>query len=333
MARLYTHLVYLVLSFTHILGYMIDDDCGTDTQFVQSKIDSAFRLLAGAVTELNRTPVDANIDNLFDTLFGRRISEAPDSDVLRRMTRLAAISTLNNNDQTTPNAHPGGNDIIDVRFYCTFKRIKKIGDERYLSKDRNLEYNVEDKVDRFAGCYDVRPPTLAVTMTFDGQFSEVQICPWFLGQSRGFKLSDLSSLSNQPFVAFLSRLAIPAVAKLLYTPIDSFVLTDKVIAHELTHTDQASLSDHFSTIDVGDKPYGFKNAKDMAEKYRSSPTVLNDPMKNADSNALFAVGAWIISQTGVAINRDGTFTNPQTNPKTRRGLKIFEWRAGRVQII
>lgn len=78
---------------------------------------------------------------------------------------------------------------------------------------------------------------------------------------------------------------------------------------------------------------GFKNAKDMAEKYRNSPTVLNDPMKNADSNALFAVGAWIISQTGVAINQDGTFTNPQTNPKARRGLKRFKWQAGRVQVI
>lgn len=148
---------------------------------MQSKIDSAFRLLAGAVTELNRTPVDANVDNLFDTLFGRRISQAPNSDVLRRMMALAAISTLNNNDQTTPNAHPGGNGITDVHFYCTVKRIKKIGDKRYLNKVRNFEYNVEDKIDRFARCYDVNPPTLAITMTFDGQFSEVQICPWFLG--------------------------------------------------------------------------------------------------------------------------------------------------------
>ncbi|KAH7355652.1 hypothetical protein BKA66DRAFT_475297 [Pyrenochaeta sp. MPI-SDFR-AT-0127] len=89
-------------------------------------------------------------------------------------------------------------------------------------------------------------------MTFDGHFSEVQICPWFLGQSRGFKLSDLPSLSNQPFVAFLSRLALPAAAKVLYTPIDSFVFMDKVIAHELTHTDQASSPEHFSTFNLGD---------------------------------------------------------------------------------
>lgn len=117
---------------------------------------------------------------------------------------------------------------------------------------------MEDKIDRFARCYNVNPPTLATTMTFDGQFSEVQICPWFLGQSRHVKLSDLSNLFNQPFVAFLSRLALSAAAKVFYTPIDSFVLIDEVIAQELIHTDQASLPDHFSTIDLGDKPYGKK---------------------------------------------------------------------------
>lgn len=62
---------------------------------------------------------------------------------------------------------------------------------------------------------------------------------------------------------------------------------------------------------------GFKNAKAMAQKYRANPIIPNDPMKNADSHALFAVGAWIISQTGVAISQDGTFTKPQKNPKAR----------------
>ncbi|KAH8724711.1 hypothetical protein GQ44DRAFT_727499 [Phaeosphaeriaceae sp. PMI808] len=151
----------------------------------------------------------------------------------------------------------------------------------------------------------------------DGQFNEIQICPWFLEKSRGFKFSDLLDLLHQPFVAFLSRMAVPAAARLLYTPIDAFVLMDKVIVHELTHTDQAYLTDRMSTVDLGDDPYGFKNAKAMAQKYRANPIIPNDPMKNADSHALFAVGAWIISQTGVAIGQDGTFTKPQTNPKAR----------------
>jgi hypothetical protein len=223
---------------------------------VQSKIDSAFRLLAGAVTELNKTPVDANVDNLFDALFGQRTSQAPNSDVLRRMTRLAAISTFNNNDQTTSDASPSGVGITDVRFYCTVKRIKKLGPKKYLNTDRGLEYDPEDKIDRFARCYDVNPPTLAITLTWDGQYSEIQICPWFLGKSRGFKLSDLSSLSNQPFLASLSRIVVPVAAKMFYTPLDSIVLMDKVIAHELTHTDQASIPLRLATIDVSDDPYG-----------------------------------------------------------------------------
>jgi hypothetical protein len=314
---------------------------------VQSKIDSAFRLLAGAVTELNKTPVDANVDNLFDTLFGRRIGQAPNSDVVRRMARLAAISTFNNNDQTTSDASNRGDGITDVRFYCTVKRIKKLGHDKYLNKDRNLEYDPQDKIDRFARCYDVNPPTLAITMTWSGQFSEIQICPWFLGKSRGFAMSDLSSLSKQPFLAALSRFTVPVVAKMAYTPLDSFVLMDKVIVHELTHTDQASIPLRFATDDSKPDPYGkncilgiisafldnfadpfipttgFKNARSKADTYRINPIIPNDPMKNADSNALFAVGAWIISQTGVGIGQDGTFTKPQTNPKARRGLKGF----------
>jgi hypothetical protein len=62
---------------------------------------------------------------------------------------------------------------------------------------------------------------------------------------------------------------------------------------------------------------GLKNAEAMAQKYQANPIIPNDPMKNSDSHAQFAVGAWIISQTGVAISQDGTFTKPRTNPKAR----------------
>jgi hypothetical protein len=228
-----------------------------ETQFVQSKIDSAFRLLAGAVTELNKTPVDPNVDNLFDTLFGRGISQAPNSHVLGRMTKLAAISALNPVDQTTENADQLGNGLTDVRFYCTWKRVKKIGKDVYVNRDRdNLEYGPNNKMDRFARCYDANPPTLAITMTWHGKFTEIQICPWFLRKSRDFKLSDLSSLAKQPFVAALSKVVIPVAAKVPFTDLDVFVLMDKVIAHELLHTDQASIPIGLSCLDISDDPYG-----------------------------------------------------------------------------
>jgi hypothetical protein len=51
-------------------------------------------------------------------------------------------------------------------------------------------------------------------------------------------------------------MVLPTVARAIYTPIESFVLMDKVIVHELTHSDQAYLLDHYSTIELSDKPYG-----------------------------------------------------------------------------
>jgi hypothetical protein len=46
--------------------------------------------------------------------------------------------------------------------------------------------------------------------------------------------------------------------------------------------------------------------------------VQNDPQTNADSNALFASGTWIIvAPDGSHMTTDGTFGQPRTNPKPR----------------
>ena len=64
-------------------------------------------------------------------------------------------------------------------------------------------------------------------------------------------MTDLVDM-NQPFYATLSKLVIPAAAKIKYTPIDVFILMDKVIVHELMHTHQA----YPATVDLGAEPYG-----------------------------------------------------------------------------
>jgi hypothetical protein len=302
---------------------------------VQDRIDAAFRLLANAVTELNRTPIRPDVDNWFNTLFGRPVPSARENYVLQRMTLLAAISQHNQNDQTTP----GG--IIDVRFYCTTDRITRRNNGIIINKDRNLAYNKEDTKSRFLNCYDLKPPTLMITMRFTNEFNEIQICPWFLRKARGFKFVDLMDTS-QPFYSLVSRVAIPLAARTMYTPIDAFLLMDKVIVHELTHTQQSIPA----TVDQQPNPYGkqapllphscttlcpvtrqltfrlmhsgLKNALEKVQTWRANPNAQNDPQANADSNALFATGTWImLAPGGSPIGPDGSFTTPNELPKVR----------------
>lgn len=279
---------------------------------MQNKIDAAFRLIANAVTELNRNPINPDVDNWFNTLFGRPASQLPNSKVLTRMNALAAISQRNQIDQTVPGAP--GQGVTDVRFYCTTKRITKLDDGRYVNKNRsNLAYDPHELESRFAHCYDLMEPTLMITMRFVNLYTEIQICPWFLRKSRGFKVTDLVD-TNQPFYATLSKLVIPVAAKIKYTPIDVFILMDKVIVHELMHTHQA----YPLTVDLGPEPYGFKNAVKLVRAWRGNQNVQNDPQSNADSNALFASGTWIIvAPGGSPIGPDGSFTTPQATPKAR----------------
>jgi len=355
---------YLALMFLALVygvdAYMIDDDCGgkcsvysisrslaygsihctEDTNFVAQKIDSAFRLIATAVSELDKSPINTDVDNWFNTLFGDTATALRTSHrqnyVLGRMRQLAAIQSRTDSDQTN---FPS--KITDVRFYCTTNRIVKRSDGGLVNKDRgNRVYDPEELESKFASCYNLKPPTLMMTMTFIGEYNEIQICPWFLRKSRGFKFTDLQDTS-QPFYAFISRLAIPVLAMIKYKPIDALVLMDKVIVHELTHTSQAAPATRDMTNDSYGKQtmsfsssrillrsslsnivltvlvirIGFKNARRMLQNWQAERKATEDPIFNADSNALFAVGTWIIIKTGLGIGTDGSFSKPSGNPK------------------
>ncbi|KAF2687476.1 hypothetical protein K458DRAFT_386292 [Lentithecium fluviatile CBS 122367] len=306
MMRLWTLLSMLLSLLTGVQSYMIDQDCDGDTQFVQNKIDAAFRLIANAVTELNRTPINPNVANWYNTLFGRPVTQAPRM-VLQRLTHLAAISQHNQQDQTVP----GG--IQDVRFYYTTKRITKRADGNYINKNRNLAYKPKELESRFAHCYNLREPTLMITMTWTGEYSKIQICPWYLRNARGYKVMGLIDL-NQPFYTAMSKTVIPIAAKFVYTPIDAFVLMDKAIVHELTHTSHA----HPSTVDMKPDPYGFKNAVGLVQNWQNKPDSDNNPQMNADSKALFVTGTWIIvAPGGSTIGADGSFSTPIVPPKAK----------------
>ncbi|OAK99902.1 hypothetical protein IQ06DRAFT_348414 [Phaeosphaeriaceae sp. SRC1lsM3a] len=253
-------------------------------------------------------------------------------NIRTRFEGLLTLRNYNNNDDLTV----GG--VVDVRFYCTTKRIVKEG-KRYKNKERDppVYYKPNELTSpggRFANCFDVNPPALMITFTIDASHhSEIQICPWFLFNARGYKFKDMSSLPSSIYYA-ISKIAIPIEAKRKYTPIDSFILTDKTIVHELTHIDQWT---PIPAEDVGEHPYGqytfgfapqtnsrvtahrdtgLKNAKRIADDYirnASNP----DPHKNADSNSLFALGTWIIAKGGGPINEDGTFGAPRSTPKAK----------------
>lgn len=290
-------------------------------------MDAAFRLIDNAVTELRKTPLDQRIDDWHNTLFGRRYDANAESsqNIRTRLEQLLVVRDYNSHDQTRPL-------VTDVRFYCTTKRIEKVGTV-YKNKDRGIDYKegeAKHPGGRFAHCYDTTPPTLMITFTVSiTQYSEIQICPWFLSYARGYKVKDMSSLPASIFTA-ISKIAIPIAARTAYTLIDVFSLMDKTIVHELTHADQ-----HIPTLrDVDPDPYGkhyflqvrlravahfdtgFKNAMKKADKYRQDRTQ-PDPLANADNNSLFAVGAWIIAKGGGPINRDGTFGAPQSTPKAK----------------
>jgi hypothetical protein len=203
-----------------------------DTQFVQDRIDTAFRLIANTVTELNRNPINPDIQTLHTTLFGEPFDSTKVINIRNRFDELSRISPLNNADQTgnTVNGHA---IAADVRFYCTTARIKKVLNTEkntieYHNKDRNVVYQ-------------------------DGALSspEIQICPWYLRKARGFAFRDLKDVSPS-ILKYISHIAMPLVARLVYRPIDLFVLTDKVIVHELTHTGQTV----FPTIDMNPAAYG-----------------------------------------------------------------------------
>jgi hypothetical protein len=229
-----------------------------DTQFVQDRIDTAFRLIANTVTELNRNPINPDIQTLHTTLFGEPFDSTKVINIRNRFDELSRISPLNNADQTgnTVNGHA---IAADVRFYCTTARIKKVLNTEkntieYHNKDRNVVYQdgaLSSPGGRFANCFDILEPTLMITMTVEGQFSEIQICPWYLRKARGFAFRDLKDVSPS-ILKYISHIAMPLVARLVYRPIDLFVLTDKVIVHELTHTGQTV----FPTIDMNPAAYG-----------------------------------------------------------------------------
>lgn len=210
------------------------------------------------MTELNRNPINPQIDDLHNTSFGRRYNPTgPTSESIRvRFEYLLRLRARNDNDQTTQNSPDLSNDnvVTDVRFYCTSKRIEKNKDGTYRNKDRNINYkpgSLSSPGGRFANCFDFREPTLMITMTIQSQYSEVQICPWFLTYIRGFKYTDLSSPGASIF-HMISKIAVPVLSKRDYAPIDAFCLMDKTIVHELMHTDQIGQP----TVDLQPDPYG-----------------------------------------------------------------------------
>ena len=220
-----------------------------DTQFVQDRIDTAFRLMANAVTELNKNPINTDVANFHNTLFGQPFDVTKKGNVRTRFEDLSRISQHNNNDQTS-----SAQNIVDVRFYCTVKRIGKNKAGEYINKDRNVAYKkgeLSKPGGRFGNCFDIKEPTIMITLTVPNGYSEIQICPWYLRSARGFKIRDLTDVPSSAF-ASLSKAVIPIAARIKYTPIDLFVLTDKIIIHELTHTPQAWPA----TKDLAPTPYG-----------------------------------------------------------------------------
>ncbi|KAF2111176.1 hypothetical protein BDV96DRAFT_188696 [Lophiotrema nucula] len=285
--------------------YTIDNDCGVDRDFVQQGADDAFALAATAVAELTRNPINPAIDVIFQKLFGQTVANRiTNKDLLEvNLMKLATISQLDG---------AIGQADTDVRFYCTTKRIEKRDDGQYYNKDTDYVYPESEITSRWASCFDLIEPTLAITTNPDRGPSEIQICPWYLSKARGVKFRDFKSINAITWGA-LARVSMPLVSSFFYTPIDAFHLFDKVLLHELTHTYQFGRA-----IDMGNpgSPYGWKNCKGLANIFMATGGTDNnlDPQWNSDSIALLC-SAIQLTVNGITVQDDGKLNPPQRNRK------------------
>ncbi|KAF2272617.1 uncharacterized protein EI97DRAFT_461869 [Westerdykella ornata] len=291
----------------------IDDDCGADRDFMIERIDAAFALARDGMTELRKTPINEDIDNVFQQLFGYKYNERPYKVIEGRLDNLQAISTLDGDAQGT----------TDVRFFCTMHRIEKRNDKRYYNKDLNVAYELGTITNRFSSCFDLTPPTLAVTLNVPNHRTEIQICPWFMTTARGFKFRDLKELRASSWsYGVLAKILMPPISAIKYTPIDAFALMDKVILHELTHT--TASGGRTPAEDMSDDPYGWKNCKKLAADFLASgingglPSVAKDPQNNADTIALMCSAIRLIKD-GVRVKEDGSL-DPKQSSKKRDGV-------------
>ncbi|KAF2271436.1 uncharacterized protein EI97DRAFT_437866 [Westerdykella ornata] len=300
------------LSLLFVAGhaYTIDEDCGNDRDLVRTAADHAFALAANAVTELRKTPINPDIDHVVEQLFGYTAAQRPwGPRIEQKLGNLAPISTL---DGSVDGA-------TDVRIFCTTKRIEKRKDGRYYNKNTESVYQEDEISNRFAHCLELTPPTAAITFNPEGQASEIQICPWFMTQVRGFKFRDLTELrAGSLTLGALAKISLPVISSMAYTPIDMFQVFDKVILHELTHTTQAG--DPKPAEDMQPNPYGWKNCKEWARKFVESkgdfdrPPDFKDPQNNSDSIALLCSAIELIG-LGVRVNDDGSLNPPQSRKR------------------
>ncbi|EKG11797.1 hypothetical protein MPH_11293 [Macrophomina phaseolina MS6] len=238
-----------------------------------------------AVNALDNEQGNQDVKNVLKWLF-LKDDDNSDPIVLRDVrSSLTGISTMSAEVTT---GQPGW---TDVKVYCDMGRFE--GNQRDDGRwyDPDIEEVIDPKgtsdVD-WQDCKDFLPTTFAYTHNPRGQkFSQVQICPWFLGWAKGKEFNSWEDVQTK---AKVFNWAVPKLTSgWPLTAIDAASLFDKVLLHELTHTRSGG-----STTDVGggSNPlfggarYGWRECKSLAQKGADPNDRDQAPQRNADSIAL-----------------------------------------------
>lgn len=168
--------------------------------------------------------------------------------------------------------------------------------DRLVPVQRDNDVLFDNVMQDLVGKADACLAAFMYTERFEGKPDAIQICPWFLGYAKAKRyrtMAGLSSVRAALAVIGLDKL----ITKLIYTPIDLLSLWDKVMFHEMMHTEAGGSKD-----DVGEfSGYGWKNCKRLSTDPRC--------YDNADSFAILGSALYWNSQ-GRQIDVNGKFITP-----------------------
>ncbi|QIX01858.1 hypothetical protein AMS68_007375 [Peltaster fructicola] len=286
-------LPYIILSVLiatpFALAYKIDDSCNNYYELVHDSLEAAFDMAAAAEAALRdplqRNPNDQRLAQILfnpEGVTGRPVNT---DTAWRSFLGLGRIRTLKKDRFIT--------DTNEAIIYCNLDRLEKRDDGLYYDADMNAVVEPTQ-------IGELKDPGSELASTFkhsnNKHPAQITINTWFLQwayHARYQRWNDWSIAAAAASILIpLTTLGWPL------TPIDALTLLDKVLLHELTHTDAGGstndCSPEISTLDVvnqlqyAGKAYGWLRAKFLAGHAKAGHA--DSAQNNADSLALFASG-------------------------------------------
>ncbi|KAI0886491.1 uncharacterized protein GGS22DRAFT_186563 [Annulohypoxylon maeteangense] len=297
------------------LGYWIDEDsCNPDMRnAVASAVERGLKMARAGVTNANnadRNPAGPE-QKLIDNLFGEDPPNAADDKKIKNIIRNMWGGRFSRITRST--RKPSLSQTLDIVIYCDERRLKvrKSNPLKSFDTDTNVVVDTGDCIGAVA--------YVTLRGATDLRYNQLQICPAFMN----VVLNSPFRTGDQLPTTFWSKMVsnfVTFVAKIFYTPIDATQLAEKVLLHELTHTEIGG-----DTEDVGGffKAYGWKNCRTLS---RTRGDEGGD--KNADTWALYGSVSLLIQEQEKTVDTD-TGNIIAITSVTARAIQAVKSAAGR----